>query len=81
MATEKAANLGRDKISDEIFAKGAHGLAVDKMTVDGEETYGLVAMVPPGNKATFPRSVTVVHRSREVIVPVIVKETEPFKPE
>ena len=81
MATEKAANLGRDQISNELFAKGAYGLAVDKMTVDGKETFGLVAMVPLGNKAKFPRSVTVVHRSREVVVPVVVKEAEPFKPE
>lgn len=81
MATEKAANLGRDQISDEIFAKGAHGLAVDQMTVDGKETFGLVAMVPLGNKAKFPRSVAVVHLGRQVVVPVVVKEVEPFKPE
>ena len=81
MATERAANLGRDQISDEVFAKGAHGLAVDKMTVDGKETFGLVAMVPPGNTAKFPRSVAVVHQGRQVVVPVIVKETEPFNPE
>ena len=81
MATEKAANLGRDQISGEIFAKGAHGLSVDKMTVDGKETFGLVAMVAQGNKAQFPRSVAVVHLGRQVIVPVVVKEAEPFKPE
>lgn len=81
MASEKAANIGRDQISDELFAKGVHGLAVDKMTIDGKETFGLVAMVPHGNKARFPRSVTVVHQSKEVVVPLVVKETDPFKPE
>ncbi len=81
MVSEKAANLGRDQISDEIFAKGAHGLAVDKLTIDGKETFALVAMVAPGSKAKFPRSVTVRHQNRNVVVRLVVKESEPFKPE
>lgn len=81
MASEKAASLCRDQIADQLFAKGVHGLAVDKMTFDGKQTFGLVAMVPRGHKAKFPRCVTVVHQRREVVIPLVVKETEPFEPE
>lgn len=81
MTSEKAANRARELFSDELFSKGAHALAVDKAEVDGKETFALIAMVAPSHKKPMPKSLSYSIGAKEIVVPVIVKKTPPFKPE
>jgi hypothetical protein len=81
MVSEKAANKARELISDELFSCGAHGIAVDKVAVDGQETFAVIAMVPPKHKKPMPSSVNVTIGKTTQCVPVVVRKTEPFKPE
>jgi hypothetical protein len=81
MASEKTANRARELFSDQLFGSGAHAVAVDKVSIGGEETFALIAMVPPSHKATLPASVAVTVGSKQLTVPVVVRKTAPFKPE
>jgi hypothetical protein len=81
MASEKTANRARELFSDHFFANGAHGLAVDKVLVDGVDTFALIAMVPPGHKTNLPKTVPVTVGGKEIAVPVVVRKSEPFVPE
>lgn len=81
MASEKAANKARELFSDQLFGCGAHGVAVDKVTIEGHETFALIAMVPPSHKKKLPETVSVTVGKKHLSVPVIVRKTEPFKPE
>jgi hypothetical protein len=81
MASEKIANKARALISDELFSRGAHGVAVDKVAVEGADTFAVIAMVPQSHKKTLPASVAVPVGKKTETVPVIVRKTQPFKPE
>lgn len=81
MTSEKTANRARELVSDHFFASGAHGLAVDKVMIDGVDTFALIAMVPPGHKVELPKTVTVAVGKNQVSVPVVVRKCKPFVPE
>jgi len=81
MASEKAANKARELFSDQLFGSGAHAVAVDKVSIEGEEAFALIAMVPPSHEANLPASVAVTVGSKQLTVPVVVRNTAPFKPE
>lgn len=81
MVSEKAANKARELFSDQLFGSGAHAVAVDKVTIEGEETFALIAMVPPSHRKKLPESVSVTVGKKQLSVPVVVKKAEPFKPE
>jgi len=81
MASEKTANKARELFSDQLFGSGAHAVAVDKVTIGGEETFALIAMVPPSHKQTLPASVAVSVGDKLLSVPVVVRKTAPYQPE
>jgi len=81
MASEKTANKARELFSDQLFGSGAHSVAVDKVNIEGEETFALIAMVPPSHKRTLPASVAVTVGDKLLSVPVVVRKTAAYKPE
>lgn len=81
MVSEKTANKARELFSDQLFGSGAHAVAVDKVTIEGEETFALIAMVPPSHKKPMPATVAVTVGKQQLSVPVVVRKTPPFKPE
>lgn len=81
MVSEKIANKARELFSDQLFRSGAHAIAIDKVNIGGEETFALIAMVPPSHKLTLPTTVSVTVGKRQQSVPVVVRRTPPFKPE
>jgi hypothetical protein len=54
---------------------------VDKVNIEGEETFALIAMVPPSHKQKLPASVAVTVGDKLLSVPVVVRKTAAFKPE
>ena len=81
MASEKAAQQARKQYSDELFGKGIHGLLVDKVRLNDEETFALVALVPESYRRLLPQSLTVSVGSKEVEVPLVTQKAPRFKPE
>ncbi len=81
MVSEKTANKARELFSDQLFGSGAHAIAVDKVNIEGQETFALIAMVPPSHKRKLPTAVSVTVGKKQLSVPVVVRKTEPFKPE
>jgi len=81
MTSEKIANKARELFSDQLFGSGAHAVAVDKVTIGGEETFALIAMVPPSHKQALPTSVAVTVGDEQLSVPVVVRKTAPYQPE
>jgi hypothetical protein len=81
MASEKTANKARELFSDQLFGSGAHAVAVDKVSIEGEETFALIAMVPPSHKQKLPASVAVTVGDKLLSVPVVVRKTAPYEPE
>ena len=81
MVTEKTANKAREQYSDQLFGSGAHAIAVDRVNVEGQETFALIVMVPPSHKRKLPTAVSVTVGKNQLSVPVVMKKTEPFKPE
>jgi hypothetical protein len=81
MVSEKTANKARELFSDQLFRSGAHGVAVDKVNIEGLETFALIAMVSPSHKLTLPATVSVTVGKKLLSVPVVVRKTPSFKPE
>jgi hypothetical protein len=81
MVSEKTANKARELFSDQLFRSGAHGVAVDKVNIEGQETFALIAMVLPSHKLTLPTTLSVTVGKKQLSVPVVVRETPSFKPE
>ena len=81
MVSAKLANRARDLFGDELFRQGIHGLAVDKVMLDGKSTFALIAMVPPGHTGGLPETLDVDEGGKRTSVPVVVRTTAPFKPE
>ena len=81
MVSEKTANKARELFSDQLFESGAHAIAVDKVSIEGQETFALIAMVPPSHKRKLPATVSVTVGKKQLSVPVVVRMTEQFKPE
>jgi len=81
MVSEKTANKARELFSDQLFRSGAHGVAVDKVTIEGQETFALIAMVSPSHKLTLPTTVSVTVGKKRLSVPVVLRKTPSFKPE
>lgn len=81
MVSEKTANKARELFSDQLFRSGAHGVAVDKVNNEGQETFALIAMVSPSQRLTLPTTVSVTVGKKQLSVPVVVRKTPSFKPE
>lgn len=81
MSSKKAANEARRVFSDELFRKGINGLSVDKVRVEAEETFALVAFVSRTFRKPLPASVTVSLGADKVKVPLVVQKASEFKPE
>ena len=80
MATEKEANLARERHAERLRALGAHAIAVDEMTRRGERTFGLVAMFEDKPRGV-PKTVEVEVGKKVVAVPVRAVKAERFRAE
>ena len=81
MATEKQANVAREAVSDQLFELGAHAVAVDVVSKGKPDAFAVIAYVPAGHKAALPKDFTIQRGKQLINVPIVVKRSEPFKPE
>ena len=78
MATERQAQLARDRHQDELVAAGATGLSVQLFSASSDqESFGVEVWVearPQKNKhLSLPSSLVIRDRGKEVRVPVRVR--------
>lgn len=78
MATEKQANLARERYSNSLHGMGAHAIAVDEIKRKGEKTFAVVAFFEhkPDN---IPQTLQVRTRKRTLEVPLVARVAERFK--
>lgn len=81
MASEQAANLARDQISDALVAAGAHAIAVDQIKRGARKTFAVIASFERAPATRPDREVVVTIAGRRVKVPVVVKIAPRFQPE
>ena len=79
MATEKAANKAREQFAQDLFDQGVHALQVDAL--EGGKAFCLIAHVPQEFGKTLPNRLNVSLGTKKVEVPLVVRKSEPFKPE
>lgn len=80
MASEREANLARDRYSDFLRGLGAHAIAVDEVKRGGEKTFAVIAFFehkPSG----APRTLEVRSGKRTTAVPLVVRVSEKYRPE
>jgi hypothetical protein len=80
MATEKEANLAREKHSDALRNLGAHAIAVDQVQRKGEKTFAVVAFFDE-KPEKVPQKLTVKTGKKTLEVPLVARVSEKFKPE
>lgn len=77
MATEKAANLARDKHSDFLTSMGAHAISVDPVQKDGKASFAVTAFVEKKTNK-LPAELEVKSGNRSYKVPLLVKVQKKF---
>lgn len=80
MASEKEANLAREKHSDVLRDLGAHAIAVDETRRKGEKTYAVIAYFEK-KPESIPGTLEVKRGNRTLQVPLVARVTEKFRPE
>ncbi len=80
MASEKAANLAREKHSDLLRDLGAHGITVDEVGGKGEKSYAVVAFFEKKPKG-IPDTLEVRSGKKTLQVPLVAQVVEKFRPE
>ncbi len=85
MATEKQARRARDLHGDRLVKMGAHALSVEQAAVTGNtkarKTFAVVAWVQPRANTALPESLPVEEEGKITHVPLLVRKSEPFRPE
>ena len=86
MATEEQARRARDLHQDKLAAMGAHGVSVEPLqkTTPTASSFGVVAWIEPKvakRHGAFPPALEIQERGRTLKVPLVVRESEPFRPE
>ena len=82
MATEEQARRARDVHQDKLTAMGAHGLSVEPLPKTGAKGFGVVAWVKPEiakQQGAFPPALEIQHGGQTLKVPLVVRESEPFR--
>ena len=84
MATEEQARRARDLHQDKLAAMGAHGLSVEPLQKPDPAagSFGVVAWVEPKvvkKQGAFPPALEIQERGRTLKVPLVVRESEPFR--
>jgi hypothetical protein len=80
MATEKQARKARDQYFDYLSGLGAHTLAVDTPDKAHKDKFAIVAFVED-EKAGLPEEVEIDHNGKKMKVPVVIEQSEKFKPQ
>ena len=78
MASEKTANLARDKHSDFLAGLGAHAISVDEIRGQGKKTFAVTAFVKKKTKK-LPAKLEVKSGKKTLKVPLIIKIAQKFK--
>jgi hypothetical protein len=78
MATERHAQLARERHSVYLRALGAHAIAVDQVRQKGRRTYGVVALFDKPPRA-MPTTLRIKTGRKTVVVPLIARKAQRFK--
>lgn len=78
MATERHANLARQRHSAYLRSLGAHAIAVDEVRRKGRRTYGVIALFDKPPRAV-PRTLAIKNARRTVTVPLVARKAQRFK--
>lgn len=80
MASEKAANLAREKHSGLLRDLGAHAITVDEVRRKGEKTYAVVAFFEQKPEG-IPGTLEIKSGKKTLQVPLVAQVVEKFRPE
>ena len=80
MASEREAQLAREKHADFLRDLGAHAISVDEVRRKGEKTFAVVAFFEARPKG-LPSELELERGGRTVRVPLAARVLERFKPE
>ena len=80
MASEKEAQLARDKHSALLRELGAHAIAVDEIRRKGEKTFGVIAFFEKKPEGV-PAILEVKRGNRTLQVPLVARAMEKFRAE
>ncbi len=78
MATEKQANLAREKHSGYLDKMGAHAISVNEIIQKGKKTFAVVAYAEK-QPENVPDHLEIVVGNKTLKVPMRVKVAEKFK--
>jgi hypothetical protein len=80
VANEKEANLAREQHADFLRDLGAHGITIDEMKQQGEQTFAVVALFdhPPGQ---IPDTLEIKRGKKVKTVPLVARFAKKFKAE
>ena len=81
MASEEQANRARKKHGSALMRQGVHAIEVTEGESHGKNGWVVLAHVSPRQDVALPSSLPLSTASGEVDVPLVVKHSEPFKPE
>lgn len=81
MASEVEANRARELLFAKLRKLGAHAIGVEETKIRGQPTFAVVAYVKHRKNKRMPKALTYAERDKSIDVPLVVRESEPFKPE
>lgn len=81
MANEEQANEARRQQGHTLMMQGVHALEVEAGGHYGMKGFVIIAHVTPGSNVQIPSSIEVPTKDGEVAVPIVMKRSEPFRPE
>ena len=79
MASEKEANIARDKFSVELKELGAHAISVDEVERNGKKTFAVVAFFEKKANADKRDSLELSVGKKKLNVPLVIRIEEQFK--
>jgi hypothetical protein len=80
VATEKEANLARERHAEKLRSLGAHAITVEEFPRGEKRTFGVVAMFEEKPRGV-PKTLDVEVGKKTVAVPLRVAKAERFRPE
>ncbi|HEY5746108.1 MAG TPA: hypothetical protein VIU12_08540 [Chryseolinea sp.] len=80
VATEKEANIARNKFSTSLRNLGAHAIGVDQIKLRGKNTFAVIAFVDK-KSGNVPNSLDIVVGEKSLKVPLVLRLAERFKAE
>lgn len=78
MATEKQANIARNKHKDLLDTLGAHSVGVDQVTQQGKKTFAVIAYTEKKGPK-MPEHLEITEKGKSLKVPLVVQVEEKFK--